>query len=155
MSSTQRSPRGRHWIKNLDVRSVGARAHGRQISIQITLRAISRLRSPPRRALGNGNERRRSFPLSGEEYKLCFGEMQPDIMAAIITALINFTREREGEREGQWRGGQRIGDRERGEIYCDGFVHANLFSENWPLKRCGARGDGVSASPSSSWDRWE
>ena len=79
--------------------------------------------------------------MSGEEYKLCFGEMQPDIMAAIITALINFTREREGGREGQWRGGQRIGDRERGEIYCDGFVHANLFSENWPLKRCGARGD--------------
>ena len=94
--------------------------------------------------------------MSGEEeYKLCFGEMQPDIMAAIITALINFTREREGGREGQWRGGQRIGDRERGEIYCDGFVHANLFSENWPLKRCGARGYGVSASPSSSRDRWE
>ena len=55
--------------------------------------------SARRRALGNGNERRRSFPLSGEEYKLCFGEMQPDIMAAIITALINFTREREGGRD--------------------------------------------------------
>ena len=27
-------------------------------------------------------------------------------------------------------------ERERREkIYCNGFVHANLFSENWPLKR--------------------
>ena len=34
-------------------------------------------------------------------------------------------------------------ERKREEkIYCNGFVHANLFSENWPLKRseggCGA-----------------
>ena len=66
--------------------------------------------------------------------------MQPDIMAAIITALINFTRVWEGETA------VAAGDREREreeKIYCDGFVHANLFSENWPLKRCGARGDNI------------
>ena len=51
--------------------------------------------------------------------------------------------ERKGGRD-SGGGGEREREREREreeKIYCDGFVHANLFSENWPLKRCGARGD--------------
>ena len=53
----------------------------------------------------------------GEEYKLCFGEMQPDIMAAIITALINFTRVWEGETAvaAGDRERERERERERGE----------------------------------------
>ena len=47
--------------------------------------------------------------------------------------------ERKGGRDS---GGGREREREE-KIYCDGFVHANLFSENWPLKRCGARGDNI------------